>query len=268
MNLNDYFDTTDERPLDRPVTDGGYAGIFRTVAFVGDSLSSGEFEAIDADGNKTYHDYYDYSWGQYMARMAGFTAYNFSRGGMTAREYCDSFAEERGFWNPDLAAQAYVVALGVNDVLNQGHEVGTMADICDEDWHKNANTFAGRYGEIIQRYREIRPDGYFFLMTMPKGDRGKGPDAGKDAIADRHAELLYEMAAHFPNTYVLDLRKYAVEYDEAFREKFFLGGHMNPAGYILTAKMVLSYMDFIIRHNMDDFKQVGFIGTPFRWRPV
>jgi len=106
VNLQDYFDMTDERPLDHPVTDGGYAGIFRTIAFVGDSLSSGEFEAIDAEGNKTYHDYYDYSWGQYMARAAGFTAYNFSRGGMTAKEYCETFAEERGFWNPELAAPA------------------------------------------------------------------------------------------------------------------------------------------------------------------
>jgi len=32
-------------------------------------------------------------------------------------------------------------------------------------------------------------------------------------------------------------------------------------GYLLTATMTLSYIDYIIRHNMDDFKQIGFIGT-------
>ena len=35
-------------------------------------------------------------------------------------------------------------------------------------------------------------------------------------------------------------------------------------GYILTAKMLMSYMDFIIRHNMDDFREAGLIGTPFK----
>ena len=32
-------------------------------------------------------------------------------------------------------------------------------------------------------------------------------------------------------------------------------------GYELTARMVMSYIDYIIRHNMDDFKHVGLIGT-------
>ena len=38
---------------------------------------------------------------------------------------------------------------------------------------------------------------------------------------------------------------------------------MNPMGYMLTAKIVMSYIDYIIRHNIEDFKQIGFIGTPF-----
>ena len=46
-----------EKPLDNLVTDGGYASIFRTVAFVGDSLSSGEFETFDPEKNERH--YYD-----------------------------------------------------------------------------------------------------------------------------------------------------------------------------------------------------------------
>ena len=84
MDIRSMFDNN-EKPLDNLVTDGGFTGIFRTIACVGDSLSSGEFESIDDDGKKHYHDYYDYSWGQYMARMAGCTVYNFSKGGMTAK---------------------------------------------------------------------------------------------------------------------------------------------------------------------------------------
>lgn len=37
---------------------------------------------------------------------------------------------------------------------------------------------------------------------------------------------------------------------------------MNAAGYLLTARMIESYIDYIVRHNIVDFKQVGFIGTP------
>ena len=36
---------------------------------------------------------------------------------------------------------------------------------------------------------------------------------------------------------------------------------MTPMGYILIARMVESYIDYIIRKNPEDFNQVGFIGT-------
>jgi hypothetical protein len=32
-------------------------------------------------------------------------------------------------------------------------------------------------------------------------------------------------------------------------------------GYMLTAKIVDSYIDYIIRKNPDDFRRVAFIGT-------
>lgn len=47
-------------PFDNIVTNGGYCGIFRKIACVGDSLSSGEFESL-MNGEKGYHDYMDYS---------------------------------------------------------------------------------------------------------------------------------------------------------------------------------------------------------------
>ena len=38
-------------------------------------------------------------------------------------------------------------------------------------------------------------------------------------------------------------------------------GHMTPTGYVLMARMVESYIDYIIRKNPEDFNQVGLIGT-------
>ena len=46
MNITELFNKN-EKPLDNLVTNGGFTGIFRTIACVGDSLSSGEFESID-----------------------------------------------------------------------------------------------------------------------------------------------------------------------------------------------------------------------------
>jgi len=260
MELTKYYSCDPlEKPLDNPVTDGGYCGIFRTIACVGDSLASGEFESLDEDGKKGYHDYFEYSWIQYLARMAGCKAYNFTRGGMTAKVYFESYAEENGFWNPELAAQGYVIALGVNDILNQKWDIGSADDIDLSDWHNNKKTFMGYYAAIIQRYLEIQPLARFFLLTTP---RGVG-DPDREMRGDALAEAIRTLASLFENAYVIDLRKYAVTYDEDFRERFFLGGHMNAAGYLLTAKMVASYIDYIIRHNMNDFRQIGFIGTPF-----
>ena len=36
--------------------------------------------------------------------------------------------------------------------------------------------------------------------------------------------------------------------------------HLNPMGYVLTAKMIDSYIDYIIRKHPDDFRRVPFIG--------
>lgn len=263
MELTKYYSCDpNELPLDNPVTDGGYCGIFRTLACVGDSLSSGEFESLDENNQRGYHDYFEYSWIQYIARMAGCKAYNFTRGGMTAKVYFESFAEENNFWDPEKAAQGYVIALGVNDILNQNWEIGSTDDICLDDWHKNAKTFMGYYAAIMQRYLDIQPLARFFLVTPPRGVA----DAEREARGDRLADAIRTLAGLFENAYVIDLRKYGVVYDQAFREKFFLGGHLNAAGYLLTAKMIASYIDYIIRHNMDDFRQIGFIGTPFYYK--
>ena len=255
MNINDYFCET-EKPLDTLISDGGFCSVFRTVACVGDSLSSGEFESMDEHGNKTYHDMFEYSWGQYMARAAGFSAYNFSRGGMTASEYMDGFAAANGFFDKEKAAQAYIIALGVNDLYNRGDPVGEVAD-CDN----GGTTFAGYYGRLIKAYKEISPDAKFFFVTMPTEDRRNETQM---RLGDAHRALLYGFAERFSNSYVIDLRQFAPEYDAAFRERFFLGGHMSPAGYILTAKMLLSYIDWIIRHNMEDFKRMGFVCADVR----
>ena len=246
----------DEKPLDRLVTSYSNTAIFRTIGFIGDSLSSGEFESLSDEGKRGWHDYYEYSWGQYIARQNGLKAYNFSKGGMTAKGYMESFAEKNGFWNPELACQAYVMALGVNDVMNAGMEIGSVADIDPNDWRNNKPTFIGYYAQIIARIKEeIQPQAKFFFVTMMNHEGSSNNEKRK-----LHADALYELAEYFENSYVIDLYKYGPSYDADYKEKFNLYNHLNPMGYIMTAKIVDSYIDYIIRKNPDDFRRVPFIG--------
>ena len=261
MDWDNLLYNPDEKPLDILVEGYSYTSIFRTIAFIGDSLSSGEFETRDEGGNKGYHDMFEYSWGQYIARKNGLKAYNFSRGGMTAKEYIDYYAEHMGFWDEDKKCQAYVIALGVNDIFNWASEIGGVEDIDPDDYHNNKFTFIGNYAQIISRYKEISPDAKFFFVTFPNDKfRGSGNQA------ERTIKALYDLTKVFSNSYVIDLYKYGPAYDDRFVEKFFLHGHMNPMGYIFTARIIDSYIDYIIRKNPDDFKNTAFINTDIKYK--
>ena len=244
--------TPNEKPLERMVAGYSRTAIFRTMAFVGDSLSSGEFETLDAEGKRTYHDLFEYSWGQFLARKNGITGYNFSRGGMTAQEFVTEYADKMGFFARSLAASAYVIALGVNDLYNAHREVGTIDDVDVENYKNNKPTFLGYYGQIISRYREISPSAKFFLVTFPRDYAHEG-----DPINEEMRQGLYALAERFDNTYVIDLYQYGPFYDEEFHERHFLNAHMSPEGYLLTAELIDSYIDYIVRTRYEDFKNVG-----------
>ncbi len=249
-----------EKPLDNLV--GGYSNtaIFRTIAFIGDSLSSGEFETVDADGKHGYYDMYEYSWGQYIARKNGLVAYNFSRGGMNAKWYLENYAEENGFWDEDKACQAYVIAMGVNDIYGLNMKIGDAKDITATEFSEE-RPFISYYAEIVRRYKEISPDAKFFFVTFPnetdKEDKSK---------AEGVVKALKSLAEHFDNSYVINLYEYGPIYDDEFKKKYFMHGHMNPMGYIFTANLIDSYIDYIIRTNPSDFKNVGFIGTDINYK--
>ena len=261
MNIYEYMSVAEnEKPLDRIVTDGGFCSIFRTIACIGDSLSSGELESINADGTKAYNDFYEYSWGQFIGRACGSKVYNFSQGGMTAKTYIENFSERKGYWDKDKLAQAYIIALGVNDVtrhLKGEIELGSMADIDKSNYLNNAKTFIGYYAQIIQRIKEIQPRAKIFLISPPQNGKAEDERTQKYKII---RDLLQELTTVFNRTYLLDMFEYAPKQDKWFSDTYWLG-HMTPTGYVLAARMIESYIDYIIRKNPQDFKQVGFIGT-------
>lgn len=259
MDINRFYAMEGEKPLDNLVSDGGFCGIFRTIGIIGDSLASGEFESYE-EGITGFHDFYEYSWGQYMARALGNKVYNFSRGGMTAKEFVESYSVRCGAYSYENLCQAYIIALGVNDMI-QNYELGDVDRAFSENPSPENQSFLVYYARIIKSIKAKQPKAKIFLMTFPY--QPQNPEE-KQARRAAWSEGIRTLAEKFSNTYLLDFRKYAPAYDEKWRKTFHLG-HMTPTGYWLTAKMVMSYIDWIIRNNPDDFSQVGFIGTPYSY---
>lgn len=245
-------DFTFDRPFEQKPYGGGSCAIFRKIACVGDSLASGELEIVRGE-ERRYLDLYDYSWGQFLGRMTGAKVYNFSRGGMSASEYTGGWAEENGCFDEEKKCQAYVIALGVNDLLNMGQEIGGVADIGGDK-----KTFARYYSEIVLRYKKIEPNAKFFFVTMP---RQEIDDAERTKKKEQLVGFLYELSETLPNCYVLDFYKYAPLYDAEFVRKYFYNGHMNASGYRLTAEYMVSGIHSIVEAFPEEFEDVPLIGT-------
>lgn len=261
MDFNNYLLKENEKPLDIIKSDGGFTSIFRTIACIGDSLSSGEFQFKNDEGNWIFYDRYEYSWGQFIARMTGSKVYNFSRGGMTAKEYIEKFANAKDFFNIDKKSQCYIIALGVNDctkIMKNELELGIEEDITT-DYNKYKDNFAGHYSAIIAKYKEISPFAKFFLVSPPK----EPSDGERQEIYNKMSELFYKMSDKFDNTYIIDLLNFAPRYGKAVRDNFYLAGHLTPAGYKITAEMIASYIDYIIRSDHKAFKDVGLICSEY-----
>ena len=150
------------------------------------------------------------------------------------------------------------MALGVNDLFGQRLNLGTVEDFNGENPENSIKSFAGYFGRILFDIKKMQPKARIFLVTMPR----KG-EKERDERSAGHAALMHEFAKRFDFTYVIDLYTYAPVYDADFQKQYYLGGHMNAAGYLLTADYILSYTDFLIRTHMEDFSQIGFVGTPF-----
>lgn len=247
-------------PIRHIKTDGGYVSIFRKVGFIGDSLSSGEHESFDGK-EKGYWDYMEYSWGQFMARKCGFQALNFSRGGLTAKEFFD-YIKINNPYCEENKCQCYVIALGVNDVhhLDDVYKDGGFGSIKDVDWENEDNnkiSYIGQYVRIIQKLRKLEPKCRIFVVSTPKE---KPETQLKKKYYSAISSFLNELPKYFEFLYVVDLRKHAPIYDRKFNKTFFCGGHMTAAGYKFTADMIATYMDYFIQKYPADFKQVAFIG--------
>lgn len=259
--LDDCQENNTEKPLEHIIHDGGLTRIFRTAGVVGDSLSSGCMEYKNSSGNALGYDRYEFSWIQQMRGICGFDkAENFSAGGLTSKTFWTTQSQKVKNLREDgenHKCQVYFIALGVNDIADTTMEVGTSNDISNS----SSTTFYGYYSRIIKLIQSQQPKARIFLVGLPNHSNmtkwGARFRNFRDAIAD--------MVNHFNFVYYLDLFQYELAYDSEFQKIYFNGFHENALGYARTAWVISSYVDWYIRQNYEDFREVGFIGTEYKY---
>ena len=87
-----------------------------------------------------------------------------------------------------------------------------------------------------------------------------------NGIREAHRDLLRDMTKIFRHTYLLDFYEYFPAQTEEYKEFFYTGSHLDPMGYVLTAKAVESYIDYLVRKDPRAFAEVPFIGSDLRFK--
>lgn len=257
-----FFETkNNEKPLENIKENCGFAGIFKEIGVVGDSLSSGEFESTDENGNISYHDFYEYSWPAILERITGSKYSNYSRGGMSFKEFYESRADKNNFWQKK---QAYIVNLGNNDLFVFNQRVGSAEDINVEDPLKNKDTYFGYMGKVLSKLKSLEKDARIFLVSLQIDHTSKE----KDDLAYYVCEEMKKVVKLFSFTYLIDMTHYGPIYDEKARQKYAMGFHPNAIGYYIYALAIGNYIDYIIRTNIRDFFEVPFIGKNLKNKNV
>ena len=243
-----------ENPLEHIRENPGLLAVFRHVGCIGDSLASGEAVYRKEDGSSGGRDLFEFSWGQYLARMTGNTYYNWSRGGLRCDTFLTSSMAAECF-DGEHKCEAYIIGLGQNE-RNKSYPVGTAADINLEDYEQNAATYYGNYGKIILKIKEVQPKAKIFVLTDPLS---AVEAAGYNAA-------VREISTMFDNVYLVDLFTYgSTLYSSGFLVQQKRGGHFNAVGYYLCALIIATYIDWIMKKYPEEFREVEFIGTDYKY---
>lgn len=212
--------------------------LFNNFAVIGDSYASGElFE------NNDFHDYYEISWGQILARMSGTTCANYSKGGLTTRSWLGSpYGLTK--MQDDSKKQLYICALGINDYLTLGNDyLGTISDIHDDDSDINPDTFYGNYGKIVEHIKAKNSNALIIFSTMA---------SNKNEIQKQYNDAIENIASHYG---VPCIKQHENDF---FKDSFYndnmSGAHPIGIVYSGMAVAIKSMIENEMKNNINYFK--------------
>lgn len=258
-----------KNPLDKIKCPTTFVNCFQKIYFIGDSLTEGVFNTTTGVGSAANM---SCSLPVYFKKHTGVEVYNAGIGSQGASMADNAYSwyyqathdrplatyDNRGnLITEENIGDCIVIYLGTNDVTRNGFDGNVETDIDLLNKENNAITAVGGYAYIIQTMREFRPKAPIFCVTISN-------DRHQPAQLIPANNKIRAIAAKFENTYIIDLEKYAettINEQIVFSKFLKNSSHNNALGYSMRAKQYATYMDWIIYHNVDKFRNIQFILT-------
>jgi len=243
----------------------GFVSSFDSIYCMGDGSTVGALPYVI--GNRSYEYYNEGTAYPSVLRSFGLNASNYGWPDETAKDYYqhveNSIANNEDFLKD---AKAVIIALGAVDLIADGQIAHRFdgdpdTDIDLSDYTQNADNSVGGYARLIQIILERQPRARIFCCCLPN-------TISTEPLRTEANLKIKAIAEMFPdNCFVMDFQTYGVKEEDVseWKEKYYSGDKPNALGYNLFARMVLSYMNWIIANNMDKFRDIGFIGTDYEY---
>lgn len=214
--------------------------IFGKGLCIGDSLTYGQSDRNDT-GSLAGFKHAGMNYPDNLMRLTGIDLTNAGTAGKTFQTWWELHK------NDDFSGHDFcIIALGVNDAY------------FNKMWTDDSLTYLTNIVNAVRTANNHIP---IFITTPPMYFLGyTGADFESVAEGIRNA-------ATSLNLYLVDFRKYLTEFSRVNAEKVSVMayGHFNAYGYYKIAVAYKSYISYIISQNMDDFRNVQFVGTNYSY---
>lgn len=231
-----------EEALAMPITFGRRTcAIFEKVCCIGDSYTAGYIyntSGVAHTDNK-------YSWVEHLQNMTGRDYVNCGISGATTAAWltdADGLAKAQ---IPANKAQAYIVALQINDVA-QEMAVGTVSDIGTTN-----QTYFGYTSKIIDEMFTINDDAHIFLLTQPKNyvsDHTPYRQAILDIVEWYQTD---GNGTHQEQVHLIDLLDYWKLFRNPGCNDSSANGHYTAVGWEYTAEIIMyAWSNYLNAHPL------------------
>ena len=241
------------KPYEKKELHYNLVSIFRTIGVIADSLASGQGRI---NSLSSFHDFYEFSWPQCIARELNVTVYNFTKSGLTTRSWLTDNMGYPLMSDGEHNCTCYIIALGANDVGLGESYLGSPSDIDLENYENNKDTYYGNYAKIISLVKKQEPRAKIFVVP--------NPSYGNASLRPKFNEAVKYMETIFDNVYYVDIDESLYNDNGTFIKQNLVASHYTPAAYQYIASYIMSLMSDIIYNNPSEFFFVNLIGTEYQ----
>ena len=236
--------------LARPITFGRKTcAIFEKVCCIGDSFTAGYIyssSGTSISNNK-------YSWVEHIKNATGRDYVNCGISGATTKSWLTNTAGLAKAQLPENKAQAYIVALQINDA-ETSLDVGTVADI-----GTSAQTYYGCTSKIIDEIFNINNAAHIFFLTQPKHFTGIHSPYRTAELAVIEWYQTAGNGTHQNQVHLIDLLDYWQLFQYPGCVDSSANGHYTGVGWEYTAEIIMYAWSKYINEHPLLFQDVNLI---------